>query len=48
MGLLFKIFLVVHIAGGTLGLLAGTYVMIAKKGDQMAVKALTEMNIPLQ
>ena len=35
MGLLFKIFLVVHIAGGTLGLLAGTYVMIAKKGDQM-------------
>ncbi len=32
---LFKIFLIFHIAGGTIGLLAGTYVIIAKKGDKI-------------
>ncbi|WP_291086388.1 hypothetical protein [Flavobacterium sp. BFFFF1] len=32
---LFNLFLLIHIAGGTLGLLAGTYIMIAKKGDRM-------------
>ena len=31
---LFKIFLTIHIIGGTLGLLSGTYIMIAKKGDK--------------
>ncbi len=30
---LFKIFLILHIVGGGLGLLAGTYVMVARKGD---------------
>ena len=34
MDTLFKIFLIIHIAGGTLGLLAGTVIMIAKKGDK--------------
>ncbi|MEO0041742.1 MAG: hypothetical protein RL329_1190 [Bacteroidota bacterium] len=29
---LFNILLIVHVIGGTLGLLAGTYIMIAKKG----------------
>jgi uncharacterized membrane protein len=31
---IFNFFLIIHIAGGTLGLLAGTYIMIAKKGDK--------------
>ena len=31
----FKIFLIIHIAGGTIGLLAGTYIMFAKKGDKL-------------
>jgi len=31
---IFKFFLAIHIAAGTLGLLAGTYIMIAKKGDK--------------
>lgn len=31
---LFKFFLTIHIIGGTLGLLAGTYIMLAKKGDK--------------
>lgn len=35
MDTLFKIFLIIHITGGTLGLLAGTYVVIAKKGDKI-------------
>jgi hypothetical protein len=30
---IFSIFLTLHIIGGTLGLLAGTYISIAKKGD---------------
>lgn len=32
---IFKVFLYFHIAGGTLGLLAGTYITIAKKGDKL-------------
>lgn len=32
---IFKIFLTLHIIGGTLGLLAGTYIMFAKKGDKL-------------
>ena len=31
---IFKIFLAIHIAGGTLGLIAGTYIMFAKKGNK--------------
>ena len=31
---LFNIFLFIHITGGTIGLLAGTYIMIAKKGNK--------------
>ena len=31
---IFNIFLTLHILGGTLGLLAGTYIAIAKKGDK--------------
>jgi uncharacterized membrane protein len=31
---IFNIFLTIHIIGGTLGLLAGTYISIAKKGDK--------------
>ena len=31
---IFKIFLTIHIIGGTLGLLSGTYIMISKKGDK--------------
>lgn len=31
---IFTVFLTIHIAGGTLGLLAGTYIMVAKKGDK--------------
>ncbi len=31
---LFTIFLILHVIGGTCGLLAGSYVMIAKKGDK--------------
>ncbi len=31
---IFNIFLTIHIIGGTLGLLAGTYIAIAKKGDK--------------
>lgn len=31
---IFRIFLTIHIIGGTLGLLSGTYIMIAKKGDK--------------
>jgi uncharacterized membrane protein len=31
---IFRIFLTIHIAGGTIGLLAGTYIMIGKKGDK--------------
>ncbi len=31
---IFSIFLTIHIIGGTLGLLAGTYIAIAKKGDK--------------
>jgi uncharacterized membrane protein len=31
---IFNIFLTIHIIGGTLGLLAGTYIMVAKKGDK--------------
>lgn len=31
---IFKIFLTVHIIGGTLGLISGTYIMLAKKGDK--------------
>lgn len=31
---LFTAFLILHVIGGTLGLLAGSYVMIAKKGDK--------------
>ena len=34
MDLLFKIFLMIHVAGGSVGMLAGTYVMFAKKGDK--------------
>jgi uncharacterized membrane protein len=34
MNLMFNILLVLHIIGGTLGLLAGTYITIAKKGDK--------------
>lgn len=34
MNLLFNIVLFIHITGGTLGLLAGTYVAFAKKGDR--------------
>ncbi len=32
---LFKLFLYLHIATGTLGLLAGSFIMYAKKGDQL-------------
>ena len=31
---IFKFFLAIHIIGGTLGLLAGTYIMFAKKGNK--------------
>jgi hypothetical protein len=31
---LFNILLIIHVIGGTLGLLAGSYIMIAKKGDK--------------
>ena len=32
---IFKVFLVLHIAGGTLGILAGTFIMFSKKGDKL-------------
>lgn len=32
---IFSIFLTIHIIGGTLGLLAGTYITIAHKGDKI-------------
>ena len=31
----FKVFLIIHIIGGTIGLLAGTYIVMAKKGDKI-------------
>lgn len=31
----FKLFLIIHIAAGSIGLIAGTYIVIAKKGDKM-------------
>jgi hypothetical protein len=34
MEILFKILLIIHIAGGTIGLLAGTFNMVTKKGTQ--------------
>ena len=36
---IFKILLIIHITFGMIGLLAGTFIMIAKKGDQRHQKA---------